>query len=86
MCNHIFSHIGDIMVNVTLAISEELHARMKKHSEIRWSEVIRQTLSKKLEALEMMDRLTGSSKLTQEDVDFLSEKIDSDVASKLGLI
>ena len=74
------------MVNVTLAISEELHARMKKHSEIRWSEVIRQTLSKKLEVLEMMDRLTESSKLTQEDVDFLSEKIDSDVASKLGLI
>ena len=73
------------MTNVTLAIPEELHTRMKKHSEIRWSEVIRKTISEKINDLEMMDKLSGKSKLTKKDVETLSQKIDSSVAHKLGL-
>lgn len=73
------------MPNVTLAIPEELHEKMKKHSEIRWSEVVRKTLSEKVELLEAMDRIAKKSKLTQKDVDELAEKIDRSVAKKLGL-
>jgi hypothetical protein len=73
------------MPNVTLAISEDLHNKMKQHSEIRWSEVVRKTISQKIEDLDMMDKLTRKSKLTQKDVDEIAHKIDSSVTKKLGL-
>ncbi|HIH37414.1 hypothetical protein J4460_03535 [Candidatus Woesearchaeota archaeon] len=73
------------MVNVTLAIPEELHAKMRKHSEIRWSEVIRKTISEKVDHLDMLDRLSAKSKLTKRDVELLAKNIDGEVAKKLGL-
>jgi len=73
------------MPNVTLAIPEDLHDKMKSHSEIRWSEVVRKSISEKIEDLEMMDKLTKKSKLTQKDVDAIAQKIDSSVAKKLRL-
>ena len=73
------------MPNVTLSIPEELHTRMKEHSEIRWSEVVRKTISQKIEDLDIMEKLTKKSKLTQKDVDKISSRVDSAVARKLGL-
>ena len=73
------------MTNLTLAIPEELHARMKQHSEIRWSEVVRQTISEKIDKLEMMDKLSGKSKLTTKDIEGIAKTIDSGVAHRLGL-
>ncbi len=73
------------MPNLTLAIPEDLHIKMKDHSEIRWSEVVRKSISEKIDTLEMMDRLTKKSKLTQKDVDQIADKIDSAVAKRLGL-
>lgn len=73
------------MPNVTLAIPEDLHDKMKRHTEIRWSEVVRKTISEKIEDLDMMDKLTRKSKLTQKDVNEIAQRIDSDVAKKLGL-
>lgn len=73
------------MTNVTLAIPEDLHTRMKRHSEIRWSEVIRKTITEKVDDLDMMDKLSGKSKLTKKDIETISSKIDSNVAQKLGL-
>jgi hypothetical protein len=73
------------MTNVTLAIPEDLHIRMKRHSEIRWSEVIRKTISEKVDDLELMDKLSGKSKLTKKDIEAFTHKIDSNVAHKLGL-
>ena len=73
------------MPNITLAIPENLHTRMKEHSEIRWSEVVRKTISQKIEDLDMMDKLTAKSKLTQKDVNEIASKVDSAVARKLSL-
>lgn len=73
------------MGNVTLSIPNDLHDRMRKHSEIRWSEVIRKTISEKIDTLDMMNKLTNKSKLTQKDVDEISKMIDGSVAKKLGL-
>ena len=73
------------MTNVTLSIPKELHTKMKQHSEIRWSEVIRRTISGKIDDLEMMDKLSSKSKLTKKDIETLAKKIDSSVAHKLGL-
>lgn len=72
------------MPNVTLSIPKELHTKMKKHSEIRWSEVVRKTISKKIEDLEMMDKLTSTSKLTQKDVDEIAHKINREVFKELN--
>ncbi len=57
-----------LMPNVTLSIPEALHEKMKLHSEIRWSEVVRKSISSKIHDLELMDALTKKSKLTQADV------------------
>ena len=73
------------MPNITLAIPEDLHTRMREHSEIRWSEVVRKTITQKIEDLDIMDKLTTKSKLTQKDVDEIASKVDSAVARKLGL-
>ncbi|MBI2549119.1 hypothetical protein HYW21_07255 [Candidatus Woesearchaeota archaeon] len=73
------------MPNITLAIPEDLHTRMREHSEIRWSEVVRKTITQKIEDLDVMDKLTAKSKLTQKDVDEIANKVDSAVARKLGL-
>ncbi len=72
------------MGNVTLMLPEELQEKMKQHSEIRWSEVIRKTIQKKIEDLELLDELTAKSKLTEKDVKEISKKIDASVARKLG--
>lgn len=40
------------MVNMTLAIPKELHEKMKKHSEIKWTQVAREAIQKKLTILE----------------------------------
>ncbi len=67
------------MPNVTLSIPKDLHTKMKKHSEIRWSEVIRRTISEKIEDLELINRIASRSKLTQNDVDEISRKINKEV-------
>jgi len=36
------------MVSVTLAVTKEIREKMKKHSEINWSEFIRKNILKKL--------------------------------------
>jgi len=73
------------MINMTLAIPEDLHQTMKEHSEIKWSEVVRKSISQKIEDLDVMDKLTMKSKLTQKDVDAIASKIDGAVARKLRI-
>ena len=74
-----------IMANITLTIPNTLHEKIRSHGEIRWSEVIRQLLQKKIEQLELMNQIVNKSKLTQKDVDEISEKIDSKVAKRFYL-
>ncbi len=73
------------MPNLTLAISEELYTKMKEHTEIRWSEVVRKSIAEKIGLLDVMNKLTKKSKLSQNDVDAIAMKIDGAVARKLGL-
>ena len=73
------------MPNITLSIPEEVHEKMKEHTEIRWSEVIRLVIQKKIADLELMERFTSKSKLTMKDADEISKNIDKNVSKKLGL-
>ena len=71
------------MGNVTLALPDDLQERMKKHSEIRWSEVVRKSIAQKVELLEVMDRIASKSKLTNKDVEEISRKIKKETVEAL---
>ena len=45
------------MANITLSLSEELYARMREHSEFRWSEIARRAIMQKLEEAEIIEDL-----------------------------
>ncbi|MDP3916871.1 MAG: hypothetical protein Q8Q42_01125 [Nanoarchaeota archaeon] len=72
------------MTNLTLAIPEDLHEKMKHHSEIRWSEVVRKSISQKIELLDAMNKIASKSKLTKKDVDEISKKIKAETFDELN--
>ena len=70
------------MVSLTLSVSPQLKKRMKRHSKIKWSEVVRAVLTQQLDDLEQANRIASRSKLTRADVDELAEKADLAVAKR----
>ena len=67
------------MVNVTVSIPENLYNRMKKYSEVKWSEVVRKALVDYIMRLEVMERGVASS---DELSEMLKEsKLDVDSVS-----
>jgi hypothetical protein len=68
------------MVNMTLAIPEELSVMMKKHAEIKWSEVARQAMWEHAKKLELMDRLASKSRLTSRDLEEIGRKVKEGIA------
>ncbi len=71
------------MANMTLSIPDELYRKMKNFSEVKWSEVARKAIQKKVSDLEMLDKLTSRSKLTEKDVVEISDKINKSLAKKI---
>lgn len=65
--------------NLTLTVPEELHRRMKRHPEVRWSEVVRRVIAEKIRDLELMDRLAAKSVLTPEEVAELDHVVNEGV-------
>jgi len=63
------------MVNMTLAVPEDLNKVMKKHVEIKWSEIARRALWEHARKLELMEKLVAKSRLTKEDALEIGEKI-----------
>ncbi len=53
------------MPNITLAIPDEIFTQMKKYSEIRWSEVVRQTIERYAKRLALLDKLEYEAKMKQ---------------------
>ena len=63
------------MPNLTLSIPEELHKKMKKHKEFRWSEIARASIEQRINDLETMEKIVSKSKLTKKDVEEIGKKI-----------
>lgn len=40
------------MPNMTMSVPEDMHERMRKHSDVKWTEVARQAFERKLSELE----------------------------------
>jgi predicted CopG family antitoxin len=64
------------MSTITVNVDDDLKERMEKHPEINWSEVTRQAIQEKIEALEVMGELTSQSDLTEADVQEIADKIN----------
>ena len=73
------------MGNITLSMPNDVHKKMKQHSEIKWSEVARKAIIQKIEQMEAIEKITSKSKLSEKDAKEIAEKINSEVAKKLGL-
>ena len=67
------------MPNITLSISEEIYAMMKKHQEMRWSEVARRAIAEEVKKLELVEKITSKSKLTMKDIEEVNEKIKTGI-------
>lgn len=74
------------MTNMTLAVPDELMAVMKKHKEIKWSQVAREALEEKANELELMDKLLANSKLTEKEAIEIGRKIKEGMAKRHGLL
>lgn len=55
------------MTNLTFAVSDDVRREMKRHANIKWSEVVRRAIEAELARLHLLDRLLESSKLTADD-------------------
>lgn len=65
------------MVNVTVSIPEDLYNKMKKYSEVKWSEVVRKALIEYIGRLEVKERRIVSS----DELSEMLKKSQLDVAS-----
>ncbi len=63
------------MVNMTLAVPEELNRIMKHHNEIKWSEIARRAMWVHAKKLEVMEKLVSKSTLTEKQAEEIGEKI-----------
>lgn len=70
------------MTNVTLAVSKEMHKDMKHFSEIKWSEVARKAIEEKIELLKLTEKLAKKSKLTKEDIEEFSKKMNTSATKR----
>ena len=44
------------MTNITLSIQDQTYRRMRKYSEIKWSEYVRKMIEKRLNELEVLEK------------------------------
>jgi len=70
------------MGNMTLAISDDLQKKMRKHSDVRWSNVARVSFEKKIRDLEMMSEILKDSKFTEADAEEIGHKIKAEIGKR----
>jgi len=73
------------MTNMTLSIPEELVKKMKQFKEVRWSEVARQAIEKRIEDFQTMEKIVQKSKLTQKDADEIADLVKTSLAKRLDI-
>jgi hypothetical protein len=61
--------------NITLALPKDLHRKMKAHPEVKWSEVVRSVIARRIQDLERMDAIARRSTLSAGDIGELDHLI-----------
>lgn len=67
---------------MTLSIPDDLIKKMRAFNEIKWSEIARKAIEKRVEDLEIMNELAFKSKLSENDVREISKRIKASAARK----
>ncbi len=70
------------MGNMTLSIPDEVQKEMKQFSEVKWSEVARKAIKERLETLQLAERLSKKSKLSEKDIKEFSKKINASATKR----
>ena len=70
------------MVSVTLSIPNEIKQKMDKFSWINWSGLAREAFIKKMGELELLEKITMKSKLSEKEAKKLADKINKKVSEK----
>lgn len=63
------------MPNITLSLPDDVYKKMKKHFQVKWSEVARRAIINEIEKFEAIEKIASKSKLTLKDVEELDKKI-----------
>jgi len=66
------------MTNITLSIDDKVYKKMKKHSEIKWSEFVRRIIQKRVEQLENLDSTDNFSDLLLASQESMKELWDNE--------
>jgi len=72
------------MVNMTLSVPDDLHKRMKRHAELKWSEIARQTFERKVSEVEFMEKALKNSKLTEDDAERIGHHIKAEMRKRFA--
>lgn len=69
--------------NMTVTIEDDLWEKMKKHSEIRWSVVMKAAAEEKLKALTILERLSKKSHLGEKEIREFSVALGRKIKSEM---
>ena len=70
------------LTNMTLSIPNDIYQKLKKHPEIKWSEIARRAIIEYLHNLEIVDEVVSKSQLTLEDADSIGDLIKQKIWEK----
>ena len=71
------------MVNVTLAIPNELKQKMDSLAEINWSAVAREAFDEKIKDMEFIKKFKAKSTLTEADALRLGKEVSKSLSNRL---
>jgi hypothetical protein len=70
------------MSNITLSVPKELNDAMKRHPEVRWSEVARQAFWAYIKTLEYADAIVKESKISEDEAFKIGETVKRSLATR----
>ncbi len=70
------------MVNITLAVTEDLKKEMDQFNEINWSAIAREAIKKRILLLKKFREFSKDSELTEEDTIRIGKDINKKVSKK----
>jgi|LGVF01.1.fsa_nt_gb stage III sporulation protein SpoIIIAA len=70
------------MAQFIIEIPEEMKEEMEELPDLNWQLVVRRSLKRELEEVHELKRIISKSKLTEDDVKELSDKIDESLAER----
>ena len=68
--------------NLTVTVEDDLWNEMKKHSEIRWSAVMKEAAKEKLQALAVLKKLVAKTSMSEKEIEKIALKLGKRVTDR----